>query len=448
MHVVKVIFICFEVLLLFNLLIFVHELGHFLAARWRGLKIERFAIWFGKPIWKTKIGDVEYCLGSIPAGRYVSLPQMAPMELIEGKGEEKKEALPPISALDKIIVAFAGPLFSFLLAIAFALVVRETGRPVSEAETSTTIGYVEKDGPADKAGLRPGDKILEVDGKHVSKFLGMGDSVHWRVVRSEGAAIPVTVARQSKDGTQKVMTFDVTPTREETKAWERKSLREILILPSYTAIVGGVYSNSPAALAGLRPKDYVLELNGTKLLNPAQVGEYVEQHPTDMLTLKIRRDGTLRDVSLQPEVPIDPPDQKKPRLGIKWADSGIMTLAHPGPLEQVRGSVDAMVGTFGALFAKKSDIKAQHLGGAIKIFSVYYILFQSEQGWRLALWFSVLMNVNLAILNMLPFPVLDGGHITLALIEAFRRKPVGPRILNVVQTTCAVLLIFYMLKIL
>src|SRR6185295_941528 len=167
MAILKFIFVFLEVLLLFNLLIFVHELGHFLAARWRGLKIDRFAIWFGKPIWKTKIGDVEYCLGSIPAGGYVSLPQMAPMEMIEGKGEEKKEPLPPISALDKIIVAFAGPLFSFLLAIAFAFVVTFVGRPESESERTTVIGYVEKDGPADKAGLKAGDRILEIEGKPV-----------------------------------------------------------------------------------------------------------------------------------------------------------------------------------------------------------------------------------------------------------------------------------------
>src|SRR5437870_6302729 len=132
MSVLKVIFIFLEVLLLFNLLIFVHELGHFLAARWRGLKIDRFAIWFGKPIWKTKINGVEYALGSIPAGGYVALPQMASMEAIEGKTETPAEALPPISALDKIIVAFAGPLFSFLLALAFALVVWVVGRPVNE----------------------------------------------------------------------------------------------------------------------------------------------------------------------------------------------------------------------------------------------------------------------------------------------------------------------------
>src|SRR6476660_805476 len=160
MSVLKPVFIAIEVLLLFNLLIFVHELGHFLAARWRGLKIDRFAIWFGKPIWKTKINGVEYALGSIPAGGYVSLPQMATMEAIEGKGDSSGQPLPPISALDKIIVAFAGPLFSFLLALAFAVVVMIVGRPVSEAETTTTIGYVVKGGPADQAGLQPGDKIL------------------------------------------------------------------------------------------------------------------------------------------------------------------------------------------------------------------------------------------------------------------------------------------------
>src|SRR5215468_3073339 len=132
MVVLKYILIVFEVVLLFNRLIFVHELGHFLAARWRGLKIDRFAIWFGKPIWKTKINGVEYALGTIPAGGYVALPQMATMESIEGKSESSGFSLPPISALDKIIVAFAGPLFSFLLAFCFAFIVWMVGRPVND----------------------------------------------------------------------------------------------------------------------------------------------------------------------------------------------------------------------------------------------------------------------------------------------------------------------------
>src|SRR5258708_3389435 len=174
MNILKFVFIMLEVLVLFNILIFVHELGHFLAARWRGLKVDRFAIWFGKPIWKTTFNGVEYCLGSIPAGGYVALPQMAPMVAIEGGGaaDQQAEKLPEISAMDKIIVAFAGPLFSFLLAVVFALIVTWIGRPVTESETTTLIGDVEKDGPADKAGLQPGDQILEIDGKPITKWHG------------------------------------------------------------------------------------------------------------------------------------------------------------------------------------------------------------------------------------------------------------------------------------
>src|SRR5438093_9211348 len=118
-----IIFVVAEVLVIFNLIILVHELGHFLAARWRGLVIEGFGGWFGKPIWKKKINGVVYSLGSIPAGGFVKLPQMAPMEAIEGKSETPQEPMKPITALDKIIVAFAGPLFSFGLAAIFAVIV-------------------------------------------------------------------------------------------------------------------------------------------------------------------------------------------------------------------------------------------------------------------------------------------------------------------------------------
>src|SRR5262249_40930507 len=145
-------FVILEVLLLFNLLIGVHELGHFLAAKWRGLKIDRFAIWFGKPIWKKKIGGVEYALGSLPFGGYVGFPQKATEEAIEGKSESSGQPLPPISPLDKIIVALAGPFFSFLLACTFAVIVWVVGRPVPDADKTTLVGWV---GETDHDG-RPG----------------------------------------------------------------------------------------------------------------------------------------------------------------------------------------------------------------------------------------------------------------------------------------------------
>src|SRR6266436_625923 len=134
LQIARFIFVLFEVLLLFNLLIVVHELGHFLAARWRGLYIEKFGIWFGKPIWKKTVNGVQYSLGSLPFGGFVALPQLAPMDIIEGKADLDRAKLPKISALDKIIVAVAGPFFSLLLAFAFAATVWVVGYPVSESD--------------------------------------------------------------------------------------------------------------------------------------------------------------------------------------------------------------------------------------------------------------------------------------------------------------------------
>src|SRR5437773_6742662 len=142
LHIGRVILVIIEVLVIFNLLIVVHEIGHFLAARWRGLYIEKFGVWFGKPLWKKKISGVEYSLGSLPFGGFVALPQLAPMDIIEGKADVDRAQLPPVSALDKIIVAVAGPLFSLLLAFVIAGLIWIVGYPVCEADTITTSGYV------------------------------------------------------------------------------------------------------------------------------------------------------------------------------------------------------------------------------------------------------------------------------------------------------------------
>src|ERR1700759_3641424 len=148
LHIGRVILISLEVLALFNLLIVVHELGHFLAARWRGLYIEKFGIWFGKPLWKQTINGVQYSLGSLPFGGFVALPQLAPMDIIEGKADVDRAQLPPVSALDKIIVAIAGPFFSLLLAVVIATLIWGVGYPVTESDTTTTVGYVLPESPA------------------------------------------------------------------------------------------------------------------------------------------------------------------------------------------------------------------------------------------------------------------------------------------------------------
>ncbi|MBA2623218.1 MAG: RIP metalloprotease RseP [Chthoniobacterales bacterium] len=437
-QILRVTLILIEVVVLFNLLIIVHELGHFLAARWRGLVVEKFGVWFGKPIWKKTINGVQYSLGSIPFGGFVALPQLAPMDIIEGKVDTDRAQLPRISAFDKIIVAVAGPLFSVLLALVFACIVWAVGHPVNESDMTTTIGYVQADSPAAKAGLLPGDKILEVDGKRVVRFSGMNDSVVWNVIRSEGDTIPFKIERQGV-----VQDVSVVPYRAETSGWRRKSVRQVLIVPAQTPIVDKVIPNTPAAAAGLAHGDIVLGFNGTPIYNPLAVAEHISKQPDQPITLQIMREGKLFEPTIQP-ASIQTENGSRPGIGIYWDRDGRMSIGHPSPTEQVYNSITSTLSTLGAVASPKSDVKLQHLSGPVGIGRIYYLLFQSERGWQLALWFSVILNVNLAILNMLPIPVLDGGHIVLALIESVRRKPVNIRVLEFVQTGCAVLIIGYM----
>jgi regulator of sigma E protease len=131
--------------------------------------------------------------------------------------------------------------------------------------------------------------------------------------------------------------------------------------------------------------------------------------------------------------------------GITWDAGGKMTTSHISPIEQVSAGVETVTNTIGALLSPQSDIKLQHMSGPVMIMRTYYLLFQSEFGWQLALWFSVVFNINLAIINLLPIPVLDGGHILLAILEAIRRRPLNIRVLEVLQGACAILLIGFIL---
>lgn len=429
-----------EVLFLFNILIVVHELGHFLVARLRGLRVERFQIWFGRPLWEREMAGVTYALGWIPAGGFVALPQMAGAELLEGKRESGDEPLPPAKPWDKILVALAGPAANIVLAVLFSLIVWVVGRPVSQSEATTTIGYVFPDSPAEKAGLQPGDRILQVDGHPVHRFQGMDNSaVTWNIVRSEESEIPIMVERAGQ-----LLTVSVTPVREERGFLQRKGLRQILILPEETPTIARVFPKSPAAEAGLRAGDQILSVDGQRLLSPLALNDYIRKHPGKRLALEVERAGASRSetVEIVPEVPVA---ETVPRIGIQWDLAGTMSIVHPNPIEQIQVSVRAMISTVTAMLSPRSDIKPQHLSGPVGIMRLYYLLFQSPYGWRLALWFSVLFNVNVALLNLLPIPVLDGGHILLALAEWVRGRPLSLRVLEALQVIFATLIVGFIL---
>jgi regulator of sigma E protease len=430
------------VLVIFNIIIFVHELGHFWAAKWRGLKIERFQVWFGKPLWKKEINGVQYGLGWIPAGGFVALPQMAPMEALEGAAGTDAP-LPPVSPLDKMIVAFAGPLFSMLLALAAAVLVWKVGKP-HDFIPSTTVGHVMPDSPAAKAGLQPGDRITAINGDPVHGFAGSLDSITERIVLSRGESIIFTVERP---GESTPLTLSSGFKTQDSRWFQRSGLRQVGISPAGPVVIGEVFANSPAARAGIVKGDRFLSVDGRPLFSIAQLSQHLEANGWRTAEIRLQSaDGTLRNVSFLPVKPLRPAGLK-PMIGVAWDDSREVDvrIIHPGPLKQVADSLRMMWVTITSVIARDSGIGIDHLSGPVGIGSLIFDLLQTENGWRRILAFVVLFNVNLAVLNMLPFPVLDGGHITLAMLEKLAGRPVKARVLEVLQTACALVLISLML---
>ncbi len=525
MATLKIIGILLEVVLLFNLLIVVHELGHFLAAKWRGLIIEGFGIWFGKPIWQKKIGGVIYSLGSIPAGGFVKLPQLMD-SAIEGDSEYAGRELPKLKPLDKIIVAFAGPLFSFGLACFFAVLVWQVGRPVTEGERTTFIGFVAPGSPAESAGLKAGDELLAIDGHKVTRWGGQSeDSVTWRIAGSEEPTLHLDILR---DGQTK--TIEATPKVETTKWYQRRGLRQLGLgsmsrpmvaktdpgspaekagfLPNDILVrVGGeriyedssislwakahpgqpliitvergekradgtvptvdltfeprgflasaVFPDSPASRGGLQAGDRILTVDGQAISFAEHFIQYVWAHEGKAVTLEVERGAEKKTLTVTPEVPLE--GSEKPSIGVAlgrgdglvFDERGKMWPIYPTPYEQISEATGTIYQTFKKLSpTSKSNISVQHMGGPVMMMRIYYLLFESPQGWRLVLWFSVVINVNLALMNMLPIPPLDGSHITLAIVELVRGRPPGhrtQRVVEFIQTAGTLLVIGFML---
>ena len=442
------------VLLVFNFIILVHEWGHFLAARWRGLKIEKFQIWMGNPIWKKTYNGVQYGLGWLPIGGFVALPQMAPMEAIEGKTDDKAERLPPIKPLDKIIVAFAGPLFSALLALFFAVLVSIVGKPQHPSERTTVIGYITPDMAAAKSDLKLGDKILQIDGKTVTTFTGIYGSVQWAIASSSNNPIEFLVERPGQPAPMVVkvnadMSSDPDFVAHEKKSWWEKTigrppLRRVGIAPPSECKIEKIIDGSPAAEAGLQKGDIITKVAGQPVLNSwLALGNMAEKGGGSPIALTALRAGKELELTLTPRAPVQPADATKPLTGISYEliDPNAIIMDKPNPFSLVYTAGANTVSTLYALFSPGSHVKPAHMNGPVGILNLYYNIFQSEHALRLVLYFSVILNVSLALFNMLPLPVLDGGHITFGLVEMIRGKAANLKILEYIQVACVLMLL-------
>ena len=233
----------------------------------------------------------------------------------------------------------------------------------------------------------------------------------------------------------------------DTDWHERSGLRQVGIQEKMALIVYTVAPNSPAEDAGLKPGDTVTHADGNEIFSWLAFRTHMQEKEWKTMKITVLSpDGSTREVDITPEKPTHPANAD-PQIGVMWdARSGIDTrIVNPGPLEQVGNSVEMMWVTITNLVNPKSEVNVSHLSGPAGIGNLMYQFLQMEDGWRRILAFMVLFNVNLAVLNMLPMPVLDGGHIVLATLEKIFGRPVGTKQLEIIQTVCALALISLML---
>jgi regulator of sigma E protease len=465
-------------LLALGFTIFIHELGHFLAARQRGLIIKRFSIGFGPKIFGWEKDGVEYRISMFPFGGYVALPQLADMGRVEGQNEEhegkklsawddydededeneeelKEKSPPKISYADKMIVSVMGAVFNILLAFSLSSVLWFFGYERRDGELTTKIGYIADTverwnpiveqgetvtSPAKKAGLLPGDQVISVDGAPVEDFM----DVQSRIVTGKlKTAQDRRLARLTVLRNNEKKDIEVFP-----EVFGTEEIRIIGIGPKETFFIKELQPDMPAIKAGLEEGDQLVSVDGNKIFSFAHLVDYlIKLEDGKEIALTVRKGGESGLEQTYNILPVEKDMQqgnivtKRKLIGFSPRFKTITT--YPNPLLLIVSRVKDMYHTLTGLVSPQSDVKLRNMSGPVGIVNNLSIF--ASIGFKKLLWFVVFINVNLAILNLLPIPVLDGGHMVFATIEKLRGKPLPLAFLERSQMLFVVLLFSFML---
>ncbi len=430
----------FLIVLFFGGSIFVHELGHYLAARARGVHVEVFSIGFGPPIFSWKAGDgTRYQVAWIPLGGYVLLPQIADLGPLEGDSQVGAAQLPPVSYATKMLVFAAGAAFNVLFAFSLACIIWKVGQPENVESESTQIGYVSRtidlaDGtrvpsPASQAGLQVGDVVKSIDGHAVSNWSELNDTLVTGTGR-DAAGNPVSVFVLERAG--KPLTVTLHPRLAGEEKWRR-----IGIQPGYELLVHAVDAKSAMGAAGLLPGDRVLSVNGQPIMNVNGLAEELDLDPSKPCQLGVSRNGSRLGLVVPAR------SQALQDGDVEFSVGYHMT--HPSPFEQVAQPVVMTLRTVWGLLNPHSDIGLSKVSGPVGIVHIFHAA--AEAGLRTVLRITILINVNLAILNLLPVPVLDGGQMLFATIGRLRGRALPVNFVMAAQSVFMVLLVCMVLYI-
>jgi len=418
-----------------GVVVFVHELGHFLAARLVGIDVEAFSIGWGKPVLKKKIGNVEYRLGMFPVGGYCKMKEESDYReawenMRSGKKSEKGSYLAS-SPLSRIVVSFSGPFFNLIFAILLLSLIWGIGFEINTLGNRIILASDISPGqyPADSAGLQTGDRIIEIAGKNISYY----HEVQENIAINPEKNLPITVDRGGE-----IMRLTVTPSLDKSTG-----AGKIGVYFWTDPVIGSVSEGSQAQLAGLLPGDRITAANGVPVRYSLDLLKVMEVHP-ESLVLEYERGGQtglaeIKTSGLQNDpgfawksIQYRTPNLSVPGAIAKGVKEGYKTLAvSVKSLKLLFMGIDLTQAVSGPMRITymMGDMAAQGFGQGI------------GTGLRSIIDFIALISIALCVMNLLPLPILDGGMIILFLVEMIRRKPAHPKAISIFQT-CGMVIIF------
>ncbi|HKZ06816.1 MAG TPA: RIP metalloprotease RseP [Methylomirabilota bacterium] len=429
-------------IIVIGILIVIHELGHFVVARLCGVGVERFSIGFGPVLWRYRGPETEYCLSAIPMGGYVKMmgDDENPLEGGATGKVDPGKAFNTKPLIARFLIVFAGPGMNFVLAaVIFALVFMTVGRPALPA----VVGGVAPDSAAARAGLAPGDQLRAVDGRPVQYW----DEVIRLVRDGKGKPVDLTIAGPA--GAERKVTVTPVETPERDLFGDERQVWDIGAMPLVPAIIGDAVAGFPAEQAGLRSGDTVLAIEGRPIVTWHDLAEAISRRADQPTRVQVRRGTEILEVRLTPRGVKDRgPDGKETtvgRIGISPAPS--TTYVRSNPIAAVRDGVEKTVEitvltAVGLWKIVVGQLDRSNIGGPIQIAQAAGE--QARHGLPNLAFFTAVISVNLALLNLLPVPMLDGGHLLFFLCEAVLGRPLSVRKREVAQQVGFFLLLMLM----
>ena len=436
----------FPFLLALGVLVTIHELGHYLVARWCGVKILRFSVGMGKVIYAKKMGkdQTEWAISLLPLGGYVKMLDKRD-EGVAIAPEDVNREFTAQSVWKRIAIVAAGPIANFILAIFVFFGIYLYGVPEPSSKIRVPVTDAAAHSVAYSAGLRQDDIVISVNGKPVSSFMELRILI--AQIGLQGDVARLTVKRAKRYGNTEQLDIDLPLGAIEEKEWNGDFTSKLgFSFAAPPAIFAKVVEESPAAQAGLKAGDQILAIGAVEIADGRQLIEVISASAGKTLRFFVQRGSQGFEMDVTPEMKLE--------RGKETWRIGTELVANPELVVQELGPVDAfakgMTNTWdSSLFTVKmmgniviGQVSWKNISGPITIAD--YAGQTSRKGLIVYLNFIALISISLGVMNLLPIPVLDGGHLLYYAMEVLMGKPLPEYVALMAQKVGVVLLMSLM----